>query len=64
MTENDVRDLLSAECRKAGNQRRWADRHRLSPSYVSDVIKGARNPADAILAALGVRRVVTYERIV
>ena len=62
MIAADVRALLRQECSAAGSQQAWAAAHRVSAQYVCDVLKERREPADAILAALGLRRVVTYER--
>jgi DNA-binding transcriptional regulator YdaS (Cro superfamily) len=63
MTADDVRSLLAAECKKAGSQRNWAKRYDLSDAYVSDVLLGRREPADAICSALGINRVVKYQVI-
>lgn len=51
---------LRDACRDAGGQAAWAERHGLSPSYVSDVLNARRDPGDSILRALGLRRVVKY----
>lgn len=53
-----VRKLLRAAC--AGDQGAWARRNGVSAQYVSDVLHGRREPGNAILAALRLRRVVTY----
>jgi len=63
MTVDDVRALLRQEIEKHGTAKAWADAHKLAPSYVSDVLKGNREPADRIMDALGLQRLVTYERI-
>jgi DNA-binding transcriptional regulator YdaS (Cro superfamily) len=63
MTPDEVRALLRKACAKAGSQKAWADAVNLSPQYVSDVLKGRLQPADNIAAALGLRRVVGYERV-
>jgi hypothetical protein len=49
-----VCNLLRAKCN--GDQQAWAKANGLSPAYVSDVLNGRRDPADKILAALGLRR--------
>lgn len=41
----------------------WASANKVMPSYVSDVINGRRDPSPAILKALGLKRVVTFEPI-
>ena len=61
MNINQVRDLLRRECEKAGSARAWAQAAGLSGAYVSDVLNGRRDPADAILSALGLVKVVRYE---
>lgn len=52
-----LRAALAAE----PSQRAWAKEHRVSQATVSLVLTGVREPSDSILAALGLRRVITYE---
>jgi len=63
MTASDVRDLLRSACATAGSQQAWAREHGVSPQYVGDVILGRREPGDKILDGLGIKKVVTYERV-
>ncbi len=56
MNTREVLALLRAECEKAGSQRAWARRHKLSAAYVSDVLLGRREPAESICRALGLKR--------
>jgi len=51
---------LSAACKAAGSQKLWAEKHGVSPSYVSDVVNALRPPGQSILDALGLVRVVRY----
>lgn len=63
MSEVDLLDvcrLLRAECRTAGSQKAWAERHGVSPAFVCDVLNARREPSGAILSALGLVRVVKY----
>jgi len=53
-------------CRKAsevGGQKILARKLGVSETYLSDVINGRRDPADRLLSALGMERVVTYRFI-
>ena len=34
----------------------------VSPAYLSDILRGKRDPGPQVLGALGLERVVTYER--
>lgn len=54
-------ELLASACAKAGSQLAWADKHDLSPAYISDVLKGRRSPGRAIANALGLERVADYQ---
>jgi DNA-binding transcriptional regulator YdaS (Cro superfamily) len=56
----EVCTRLRVACKAAGGQSAWAERHSLSPAYVSDVLNARRDPGDSILRALGLRRVVRY----
>ena len=54
LTADQVRALLRAECDKAGNQRKWALAHAVSPQFVGDVLLGHRLPGSTMSAALGI----------
>ncbi|UIJ73475.1 transcriptional regulator [Aurantimonas sp. HBX-1] len=62
MTAAEVRLLLRQACADAGSQQAWAKAHGVSGVYVSDVLAGRREPGEAILAGLGLRLVVSYEK--
>jgi len=61
MTNDQVVALLRASFN--GSQRAWAKRHNISTQYVSDVLSSRRPPGGKILQALGLKRVVSYERV-
>lgn len=61
MTEYEVKKRLRAAIDAAGGQRRFAEAHGFSAAYVNDVLRGKRDLADRILAAIGVRRIVVYQ---
>ncbi len=64
MTEADVRKMLESECAKIGGRTAWAKKHRISQTYVQLVCKGRQQaPGPAILKALGLRKLVSYETI-
>lgn len=56
ITEDQLRDVLRKACESAGSQSAWADRHGLSKSFVTEVLKGNRGFGDKALAALGYER--------
>jgi DNA-binding transcriptional regulator YdaS (Cro superfamily) len=62
MNAEDVRDLLRRKVEQAGSQAAWADERGVTPAYVSDVLRGTREPGPAILNALGLERVVSYRQ--
>lgn len=62
MTAAEVRVLIKARCEAAGSQRKWAKSVKLSPAFVNLVLQG-QEPSDAILKPLGLKRVVSYERV-
>lgn len=63
LTETQVIERLRAACAAAGGQKAFAKAHGLTPGYVHDVLHSKRAPADRILAALGIERVVIYQEI-
>ena len=56
-------DLLSDEVKKAGSQKDLAKKFGVSAQYVSDVLNGKREPGEAILEPLGLRKVIVYELV-
>ena len=62
MTANEVRLLLREACRRAGTITAWASANGISQAHVSDVLNGRRDPAQKILQALGLERVMDYRR--
>lgn len=56
----DVCRMLRRACREAGGQKKWADSHGLSASYVSHVLHARCDPGKSILAALGLTMRVVY----
>ena len=55
-----VHARLMAACWELGGQKFFAEKHGISPAYVSDVLNARRDPGDAILTALGLRKVIHY----
>jgi hypothetical protein len=58
----ELRMLLRRRCDEAGSERAWALKHGVSPVYVGDVLAGRRAPGKAILATLGLVRVISYAK--
>lgn len=61
MTSDQVRTMLRLAIN--GNASAWAKERGMSPAYVSDILRGSREPAGKVLDALGVERVVTYRKV-
>lgn len=60
LTEQQVIERLRAATSAAGGQKAFAKAHGFTPGYIHDVLHGKRAPADRILAAIGVERIVIY----
>lgn len=50
----EIIDLLRIEIARAGSLRAYARQHGYSAAYLSDVMRGTRNPGPKVLAPLGV----------
>jgi transcriptional regulator with XRE-family HTH domain len=61
MTLDQFRDYLRAEVQRQGSQRLLAQRCGVTESFLSDVLRGRRDPGPKLLAALGLRQVVCIE---
>jgi DNA-binding transcriptional regulator YdaS (Cro superfamily) len=62
MTEDEVREEARLACQIKGSQTAFADEIGVSVPYLNDFLKGRRQPGPSILRALGLVKVVTYER--
>jgi hypothetical protein len=60
MTKADVLAKIEAAVRAAGTAQALAERWAVSPSYLSDVRAGKRDPGPAILAHLGLSSIMNY----
>lgn len=62
MNKSDFTATLTRYVHKAGSQSAAAKRLGVSGAYLSDVKNGRREPGEKLLTALGLKRVVSYER--
>lgn len=62
MTADDVRAKLREAARAAGSVKRWAIEHGV-PAPVANTVLHGREPTPQLVAALGLRRVISYEPI-
>lgn len=60
LSEHEVIVRLRAAIQAAGSQKAFAQQHRISQQYISDVLAGRRKPGQKILDALGIEQVVSY----
>lgn len=60
ITAAEVRERIAAAVREAGSQKAFAASVGVSAPNLNQVIKGVREPSEALLAALGLVRVVAY----
>jgi hypothetical protein len=61
VTIDEVRKILREKCNEVGSQAAFSFLYGISPGYISDTLNERREPGPALLAALGIRRVITYE---
>ena len=62
-TAEDIREMLREAIKKAGNQKRWAELAGVSPQYVSDVLKGRREPGESIAKMFGYKSITLYIKV-
>lgn len=63
MTPDEFLRHLRQLARTYGSQKALAEHCGVNPSWLSDILRGRRDPGQKLLTALGFRRVVTYERL-
>lgn len=61
LTEHEAMERLKAAIAEAGSQQAFAKKHHLAGAYISDVLRGKRALAPAVLAVIGLERVVLYQ---
>jgi hypothetical protein len=62
MKNYDPIEMLRERCTRS-NQKQVAAELGVSPQYLNDVLARGKEPGEKILKALGLRRVVRYERV-
>lgn len=60
LSSDDVRSMLKRACIVAGTQRALAPTIGVSEQFLSDVVRGKREPSGEILRYLQLERVVSY----
>lgn len=60
LTSDDVRALLRTAAGE--NRAKWAAAVGIAPAYITDVLNRRREPGEKILEALGLERLVHYQR--
>lgn len=63
MSLDEITAMLRFFCDQAGSKSAWAREHGVAPVYVGRVLAGRELPGPKLLTAMGLRRVVSYERI-
>jgi hypothetical protein len=60
LTRDDLILLIRLEITKARSQRNLARQWDVSPAYITDLLRGLRDPGPKILQAMGLERVTLY----
>ena len=60
--EDRLREMLEIGVQVDGSQKAFAKRMGISEQYLSDVLKGRREPGAKVLKYFGLERVVGYRR--
>lgn len=55
-SEDEAREILKKAIEKEGSMSAFAEKHSLSVSFVSEVVRGNRKLSAAILATIGLKR--------
>ncbi len=63
MTTTEVVAMLKRVCTAAGTAKAWAKQHDVSEAYVSDVLRGKKDPGEAICRALGLVAEKNYRKV-
>ena len=58
-----VMDLIDTAAKKAGSQKALAQEWGISEQYLSDILKGRREPGNKVLGQLGLVKMLVYREI-
>ena len=61
--EDRLREMLQIGVTASGSQKAFAGRLGISEQYLSDILKGRRQPGAKVLKFFGLERVVGYRRV-
>ncbi len=56
MTPDTVRAMIRRACREAGSQTAFANKHGIKKAFLSQVLRGEREPGPTILDIFGLER--------
>lgn len=59
-TDEQMLDILSDACNKAGSQRAFAKANKVSPSFINAVLKGKKKITPALGKVLGYKKVKNW----
>ena len=60
MTIDEVYQAIDNEIQRSGSQVAAAAKLQISPQYLNDIRKRRRELSDAVLAALGIEKIIMY----
>ena len=61
MTADETIEVLRNHTKNGTTVIAWAASHGFNHSFIYDVLHGRRKPSERLLAAVGIKKVVTYE---
>ena len=62
LTKAQLLELVRSAVEAAGTQKALAERYGISEQYLTDVLRGRREPGEKLLSALGYERVILYQK--
>lgn len=57
-----VKAALAAACKFGGGQKRWAEEHGISQTYVNDMLRGSKPISHEVSTMLGYERVLVFRK--
>ena len=61
ITDEDIQKILEIAC--GNSQRKWAEKHRFSKSYVNQVVNGKKRMSVRIAKILGYKKVKSWVKL-
>lgn len=59
-TIEETREKLRQACRESGGQSAWCQKHGITAPFLSEILRGRRDPTERVVRLIGLERVMMF----